>query len=434
MRRSAPEKIARMDPKIVNILINGPPTRHLARHFACNGSGDLLAVWTKSSQNEVYPWRPTVRDQDRANVNVYRISRAKVEPICYYWTEHDPVSIAFSAINQNRLHSVEQNVSRRGDVTVAICTYEIRKARLQRLSVTAIPLPAQVCCHGRSPDGERLLLGCRDASTVIFDEQRGITHMVRAAFVPCSVAWHCDSALVAISSERGQLQCFDISLACVRTQLLGDDGATMAPASVLDLAAYLSPVGAAAAAAVASSSSSSSLAGAAGSGAAIQGGAFLGQIAWNRKPDAALLASAANTTSDPQFAPADSLLLALFAGGPAVCVRFCATAGMRGDVHASGLTADVLVQQYLGVHQVERAINVLLCMNWDTYGALCMVALHKIANYVLRLPLVPEREAQLQKALGSFLVPVKRLCDETETDYGEQVRDLTRKFFQYLLR
>lgn len=108
---------------------------------------------------------------------------------------------------------------------------------------------------------------------------------------------------------------------------------------------------------------------------------------------------------------------------------------MRGDpVHGSGLTADVLVGQYLAGNQVERAINVLLCMNWDTYGALCMVALHRIANHVLRLPLVPEREAQLQKALGSFLVPVKALCDETEADFGEPVRDLTRKFFQYLLR
>lgn len=426
MRRSAPEKIARMDPKIVNILINGPPSRHLARHFACNGSGDLLAVWTKSSQNEVYPWRPTVRDQDRANVNVYRISRAKVEPVCYYWTEHDPASIEFSAVNQNRLHSVEQNVSRRGDVTAAICQYEIRKARLQRLSVTVIPLPAQVCCEARSPDGERLLLGCSDGSTVIFDEMRGITHMVRAAFVPSTVAWHCDSALVAIGSERGQVQCFDISLACVRTQLLGDDGATMPPASVLDLAAYIAP------GAIAAGGGGSAAASGAAPGAGIA--AVLGRIAWNRKPDAATLLATSPTNDAPQFALNDSLLLALFAGGPAVCVRFCATAGMRGDVHAGGLTADVLVQQYLGVHQVERAINVLLCMNWDTYGALCMVALHKIANYVLRLPLVPEREAQLQKALGSFLVPVKALCDETDTDYGEQVRDLTRKFFQYLLR
>lgn len=268
MRRSAPEKIARMDPKIVNILINGPPSRHLARHLACNGSGDLLAVWTQSSQNEVYPWRPTVRDQDRANVNVYRIARAKLEPICHYWTEHDPCAIEFTAVNQNRLHSVEQNVSRRGDVTADICLYEIRKARLHRLSVTAIPLPAQVCTHGFSPDSEKLLLGCRDGSTVIFDEVRGITHMVRAAFVPTHVSWHYDSALVAIGNERGQLQCFDISLACVRVQLLGDECATPAAGgggAVLDLAGYLAAAGTPAQQ------------------------PLLARIAWNRRADAAVL-------------------------------------------------------------------------------------------------------------------------------------------------
>lgn len=38
------------------------------------------------------------------------------------------------------------------------------------------------------------------------------------------------------------------------------------------------------------------------------------------------------------------------------------------------------------------------------------------------------------KALGSFLIPVKPLCEETQTEFGDQVRDITRKFFQYLLR
>lgn len=63
------------------------------------------------------------------------------------------------------------------------CTYEISKSRLQRTSVTSIPLQTQVCCHGFSPDEEKLLLGCIDGSLVLFDEGRGITHLVKAAFV-----------------------------------------------------------------------------------------------------------------------------------------------------------------------------------------------------------------------------------------------------------
>lgn len=113
MKRSAPEKIGRMDPKIFNILINGPQQRKIARQLACNNSYDLIVVWTKSSQNEVYPWRPTVRDQDRANVHIYRLTRTKLDLLCYYWTENDPINIEFSRMNQNQLRSVEQKISRK---------------------------------------------------------------------------------------------------------------------------------------------------------------------------------------------------------------------------------------------------------------------------------------------------------------------------------
>lgn len=119
MKRSAPEKISRMDPKIFNVIINGPQNRTISRHLACNNSFDLVAVWTKSSQNEVYPWRPTVRDQDRANVHIYKISRTKLESICYYWTENDPINIEFSRTNQSQLHSVEQKISRKVYLLIA---------------------------------------------------------------------------------------------------------------------------------------------------------------------------------------------------------------------------------------------------------------------------------------------------------------------------
>lgn len=184
MKRMMPEKISRMDPKIFNVIINGPPqNRPLSRHLACNNSFDLIAVWTKSSQNEVYPWRPTVRDQDRANVHIYKLCRLKMESMCYYWNENDPISFEFSRTNQNQLHSVEQKISRKGEVTIEICIYEIKKSRMHRIATTAIPLQSQVCCNSLSPDNEKLMLGCIDGSVVIFDENRGITHLVKAAFV-----------------------------------------------------------------------------------------------------------------------------------------------------------------------------------------------------------------------------------------------------------
>lgn len=207
------------------------------------------------------------------------------------------------------------------------------------------------------------------------------------------VSWHCDSALVMVANERCQFQCFDLSLACVKNQLISED---MTPSNLLDLSGY-----------------------------------FLSQpnlikILWNKKPDVAV--------HSDSFAQNDAFLLLLFENGPAACLRFFAGTGLKGDVHTSGLTADVLIHKYLNLNFVEKAINLMLCLNWDTYGAMCLLALHKIANYIFRLPLTPEREIQFQKALGSFHVPVKPLCDDTDYEFGDQVRDITRKFFQYLLR
>lgn len=106
-------KLTDFDPKIYNVIINGPENRPIPRQIACNCKSDLIVVWTKSSQNEVYPWRPTIRDQDRANVHIYKLNRIKLEAMCYYWTENDPISIEFSNIHHNQLHSVEQKISRK---------------------------------------------------------------------------------------------------------------------------------------------------------------------------------------------------------------------------------------------------------------------------------------------------------------------------------
>lgn len=70
-----------------------------------------------------------------------------------------------------------------GEVNIEICVYDIIKSKIQRVAVTAIPLQTQVCCHSFSPDNEKLMLGCIDGSVVLFDEGRGITHLIKAAFV-----------------------------------------------------------------------------------------------------------------------------------------------------------------------------------------------------------------------------------------------------------
>lgn len=151
LRRSVPEKVSRMDPKIFHIIIGGPSAtqgRRLSRRIACNSSFDLIAIWTKSSQNEVYPWRPTVRDQDRANVNVYKLSSSKLEPVCFHWTENDPLCVEFVRVQPAQLKIVEQRVTRKGEVFIEDQVYEIVTQKghrgLQRNGITSIPMQSQV--------------------------------------------------------------------------------------------------------------------------------------------------------------------------------------------------------------------------------------------------------------------------------------------------
>lgn len=117
--KNAFKKIRSLDPKIFNYIISGSHSKKISRHLTCNNCYDLLAVWTKSSQNEVYPWRPTFRDQDRANIHIYRLGQNKLDLICYYWTENDPIQVEFSKVNQNQLRSIEQKVSRKVLKTVS---------------------------------------------------------------------------------------------------------------------------------------------------------------------------------------------------------------------------------------------------------------------------------------------------------------------------
>lgn len=131
------------DPKIFNIIIGGQ-TKKIARNLVINTSFDLVLIWTKSSQNEFFPWRPTIKDQERANLHIYKLNRLKLELMCFYWTENDPISVEFSKFNENEVHSVEQKISRKGDVTIESCTYKISKGKLHRVSVTSIPLQTQV--------------------------------------------------------------------------------------------------------------------------------------------------------------------------------------------------------------------------------------------------------------------------------------------------
>ncbi|KZC05895.1 WD repeat-containing and planar cell polarity effector protein fritz [Dufourea novaeangliae] len=345
---------------------------------------DIL-IWWKSTMNEVYPWSPAVKEHDRANIHLYRLIGVKLELICYIRSEFDPLCIIFDACHDNIIHSVEQKVSRKGEVTIEWRTYEVsQQDKLQRIAVTSVPLPTHTSCIKFSPNQELLLLGCIDGSVIIYDQNRATTTSVKASFIPTLASWHSNGIIFIIGNDKGQFQHFDISLSCIKSQTLSED---VTPANILDLSSYFRTQPA------------------------------LLRMEWNKKNDI-------NCYID-WHTHGHSLLLLIFQRGPIGVIKM-----LEGD----SLSGDVLIKRYLSLYQIEQATSLLLSMNWDIYPRACMHALNQILNHLFKLPLTPERENLIQNALGSFHIPVKPISHAIEEEYGDEIRDLTRRFFYHLLR
>ncbi|XP_047371047.1 WD repeat-containing and planar cell polarity effector protein fritz isoform X2 [Vespa velutina] len=235
-RRHAFDKISKLEPKLSTSDLFGSNGRRLDKKIQINKPGDLILIWWKSTMNEVYPWSPVVKEHDRANIHLYRLTGTKLDLICYVRTEFDPLCIKFDIHHENVIHSVEQKVSRKGEVTIEWRTYEVsQQDKLQRIAIISIPLPTHTSCVKFSPNQELLLLCCIDGSVMLYDETKATIINIKAAFIPTLASWHNDGMIFSIGNDRGQFQHFDIALHCIRNQLLNDE---TSPVNILDLSSY----------------------------------------------------------------------------------------------------------------------------------------------------------------------------------------------------
>lgn len=203
--------------------------------------------------------------------------------------------------------------------------------------------------------------------------------------------WHPDSAIIVVSSDHAQIQAFDLGLAPIGNQLISED---ITPSNVLDLSIFFTAQ------------------------------PNLLNISFSKKPDV--------QTHNESYAQTDCFLMLSFETGPIACLRYFCGAGMSGDIHNSGLTADVLVNRYLLLNQFEKAVNLMMCINWESYGAMSLMSLHKIANYIFtKIDVKKSRLEMLSAALKTF---TDDLSEETKDEFGDQMFDLRRRFFFFLLR
>ncbi|CAG9861084.1 unnamed protein product [Phyllotreta striolata] len=210
-------------------VLEGGPRKRL------NYYGEWLAVWGKAGAEHPQPWSPLAKDHQRANLHLYWIHSGDPELLSYKKTDAEPLEVIVSKFKARTLIVIEQKVTQRGAVSVEVGNLELVGANLKRISVTSVPLQTQVSCLSLSKNEERLLICCIDGSLALLDRIRGTTRTIKASFIPTLLDWHPDGAVVAVASDRGQLQYYDTALNCVKSQFLNED---CLPSAIVNLSSY----------------------------------------------------------------------------------------------------------------------------------------------------------------------------------------------------
>ncbi|CAB3378914.1 Hypothetical predicted protein [Cloeon dipterum] len=385
-----PDKLSRQDPRLNTFELAGPSGRRLERKLSLNPEHNMVLVWWRYSQNELYPWSPMTKDCDRANLLVYKISESRLELLCFYKTEADPLMISFSKMHPNRIFLVEQKVSlKNGEVNVESSQFEVSKVSISRTSpVDVLQLKTEVCSVAQSPSEHTLALGCIDGSVLLHSTCASI--LVKSLFIPYHLVWHPDGSLLLAANEKGQIRCYDLALAPINFQIASE---TPQSCNFLDLSPYF------------------------------RGQPHLSNICWNRQSD---------VSGSNYSATSDGLVFMLFSRGPCVALRVIIGGGLgTGDL---SLTPERLVCMYLKSNLVDCAINLLRCLSWENQGQSCIASLHLIIHNLIAKRLTPRSEVQLEAALGIFMSPTVPLSKSVEKKYGHIVHSFARKFFSHILR
>ncbi|KAM3863182.1 WD repeat-containing and planar cell polarity effector protein fritz homolog [Diretmus argenteus] len=334
------------------------------------------------SSSSCFPRRVTVK---AAELNQLPVVPGGAKVLSSVRTENNPLDCRFSRMQPYQLMTVELPAAPQGPGEASwadACVYEYARGRLQRLSVTRIPLSSRPISCSRHPSETTLLLGLSDSSLVLYNQRTGVSILAPCAVPPTLLAWHPAGAVVVVGGGQGELMCFDVGLAPLGMALVAEE---VALAATFRLAEHLR----------------------------MSGG--LKGLQWG-------------TGLDGGPEGTDVLMLALH-GGPLAALRF-----RLGALTGGQMGPGELLQQRLRCGQVSQALGILEAMDWSTMGDQCYRGLGSVADYLLRLELNAEREAQLEAALGVFYAPPTPLSDTVVSEYREPISKYARRFFHHLLR
>ncbi|XP_015244911.1 PREDICTED: WD repeat-containing and planar cell polarity effector protein fritz homolog [Cyprinodon variegatus] len=379
------DKLSPSEIKVMCAEVGGP-SRRLHRHVALSRLQDMALCWWKLDElsEGLWPWSPT----DTHRNNLFLISCSPTEGLkvlCSVRTPGNPLDCSFSQLQHYQLLTVELPAGPQGSregFSADSCVYECARGRLQRISLTTIPLPSPPISCSRHPSETALLLGLSDSSLVLYDQRRAVSVLASCPVPPSYMAWHPTGAVAVMVGGQEEVMCFDVGLAPLNMALVAEEAS---PAATLRLTQHMNC-----------------------------SGGLVG-LQWG-----------AGFDGGPEGT--DTLTL-VFNGGPLVALKFrlgALTGGQLGHVE--------LLQQRLRCGQVREALGVLEAMDWSTMGDESYQGLSSVTNHLLRLPLNADREAQLEAALRVFYAPAAPLSNTVILEYREPVSKYARRLFHHLLR
>ncbi|PIK49110.1 hypothetical protein BSL78_14007 [Apostichopus japonicus] len=379
------EKISTWDPKTSFIDVPGPQGKQVVREISVNSTDELVLVWWYWRGDEAVPWANILGDRDRSNLLILATNGSKLEEICYGSTERKPLDVSFSNCQPRRIHTVEQAASTsEREFVVNCCMYEISRNRVQRVTLIQVPVKAPVVAQAKSHSENKLLLGCKDGSLILFDEIKKVTQHVQMEMVPNHLVWHPEDSLI-VAVGRTDLQVFDLGLNTLKIATIGENLKT---ASLLNLNLYYRPA------------------------------SNISHCVWSEC-----------TSPIDSLAEATHSLLLSFELGPLAVLKFHVGVLSRGRIGPHEL-----IKQYLHNQEPQKALKILEMLNWNTDSKLCFMCLSTLMINLLAKPLNPQREVILQTCLGTFYAPIRPISDHVVVDYRDVVSRLARRFFHLLVR
>ncbi|CAK1540450.1 unnamed protein product [Leptosia nina] len=204
------------DPHIQSVELAGS-NRKIDRHVSwCqSNAGVKLLVWSNNIADPA-PWSPLM--EDHANLHLYYIEGQEVSLIAFQQVENEVLSAELSNKHPNIVHVIEQISSHKNGINLSWLRYDVPKGdRVAQLllhqNITQVTLPSPVRVARRSPCDLRLLVASIDGTLHIINHIAGLTHSIKAGFIPTDVLWA--GELIIASEENGRLQCFDRALSAL---------------------------------------------------------------------------------------------------------------------------------------------------------------------------------------------------------------------------